>query len=89
MVRQTYMGLTMAQRTGVISLFHRYDCGVLLPLMVVLGRCSSSAYVEAICMTKMAHPLFDTVDWADHRIKFWFCEAEAQAVRDYIDAMAQ
>jgi len=52
----------MVQRTGVISLFNRYDCGVLLPMMVVMGRGSSSAYVAAMCMAQKAHPLFDTVD---------------------------
>lgn len=88
LVQQTYMGLTMAQRTGVISLLNRHDCGVLLPMMLVLGRCSSSAYVAAMCMAQMAHPLFDTVGWTDYRTQFRFCEAEAQAVRDYIAAMA-
>lgn len=86
LIRQTYMGLTMAQRTGVISLFHRHDCGILLPLMVVMGRCNSSAYVEAMCMAQTAHPLFDTVGWADYRTQSRLCEAEAQAVRDYIEA---
>ncbi len=86
LVQQTYAGLTVAQRTGVISLFNRHDCGVLLPMMVVMGRCSSSAYVAAMCMAQMAHPLFDTMDWAEYRTQFRFCEAEVQAVRDYIDA---
>ena len=52
----------MAQRTGVISLFNRYDCGVLLPLIVVLGLGSSSTYFAAMSMAQKAHPLFDTVD---------------------------
>lgn len=86
LVAQTYAGLTVAQRTGVISLFNRHNCGVLLPMMVVMGRCSSSAYVEAMCMAQMAHPLFDTMDWAEYRTQFRFCEAEVQAVRDYIEA---
>jgi hypothetical protein len=89
LVQQTYAGLTVAQRTGVISLFNRHDCGVLLPMMVVMGRCSSSTYVEAMCMAQMAHPLFDMMDWAEYRTQFRFCEAEVQAVRDYIEAMAQ
>lgn len=89
LVQQTYAGLTMAQRTGVISLLNRHDCGVLLPLMLVLGRCSSSAYVAAMCMAQKAHPLFDTLEWTDYRTQFRFCETEVQAVRDYIEAMAE
>ncbi|NBU63732.1 MAG: hypothetical protein EBS29_04410 [Chloroflexia bacterium] len=89
LVRQTYAGLTMSQRTGVISLLNRHDCGVLLPLMLVLGHWSSSAYTEAMCMAQTAHPLFDTIEWAEYRTQFQFCASEAQAVRDYIEAMAE
>jgi len=67
LVKDLYCSLHPEQKTVVISLFSVHRSGVLLPLMLVLGRCSGEEYGDALLSAVGAHPMVFEPEWDEYR----------------------
>ena len=84
LVEWQYRMLTPAQRTGVINLRKLHKPGVLLPMMLVMQRCSASEYAEALLAAQASHPRIFSVEWDSHLDNYIALKDDATVILEYL-----
>lgn len=74
-----------AARTAVALLYRTHHAGVIVPLMLALGRCTASEYAEALLAMHRAHPrVVADADWKAYADSFVIAREDATIVEEYL-----
>jgi hypothetical protein len=79
-----YGATSAAQRAGVALLFGTHHVGVIVPLLLALGRCTPSEYAEALLAMHRAHPRIFEPDWKTYTDNFVIAREDATIVQEYL-----
>ncbi len=79
-----YAATSAAQRAAVALLFGTHHVGVIVPLLLALGRCTASEYAEALLAMHRAHPRIFEPDWKAYTDNFVIAREDATIVQEYL-----
>lgn len=83
-IDRTYGSLPPEKRGAVINLANR-GYGILLPLMLMIGRCSVTEFASGVQAAHGVHSAIFEPDWAQDKEARGHIEATARVVNEYLD----
>ena len=86
LIRRTYLRLTSAQKSGITALCSIHHAGILLPLMLLMKRCTAVEYANGILAAHGVHANIFEPTWTVHATDFEGFKQDANTVLDYASA---
>jgi hypothetical protein len=84
LVHREYAALSPEQRTLIINLCNIHQAGVLLPLMLITGRCSGEEYGEALLAAHAVHPATWEANWTEYGRSLRALREDAYTALEYV-----